>query len=197
MKNSVGKDLNVNMHGGRWKTPSGFDLGSTWDIILSKNFAVCVWGDKAEENLQKMVIMNSSDRIDFLKEFVKEEKVEQMQEEVQEAPADALTTTIRESLARIKEYSIGLYHDSCKDTHDKLKDVVAKKSVTELSEKDFIVLNAMDRVMIGNLSKYLNENGKASFTLCPECGIDDFTHTSMCSINIKTDDWLIDRNEGC
>jgi len=197
-----GEISSLDMHNGSWRLSSGVELGSSWDIILSKDFANIFWKNDASENLQKMVIMDSQERVDFLRAFVDEDKVKEVIEAIEsgdlyEAPGDALMMSIRESLNRLKEYSIGLYKDSCQDTYDKLKNIVSKTSVTQLSEKDFIILNAMDRVMASGLSKYLSENGKSSFTICPECGCDDFTHTHGCSIEIKRSDWLINQNDGC
>lgn len=198
MNKSVGKTEDVDMYSGRWRTTKGVDLGSTWDIILSKDFANCLWKEKADEILQKLVIMNSPERIDLIKGFVIEESIQEVEvESVEETPADGLTMAIRESLVRLKEYSLGLYKDSCNDTYEKLSGVVSKNSVTELKERDFVVLNAMNRVMTGNLINYLSQNGKKSFAMCPECGGVEFAHEPTCSINVKTDDWLLDRNEGC
>ncbi len=202
-KRETGGDIfDIDMHNGNWKLSNGINLGSSWDIILSKDFANALWRENATTILQKMVIMDSQERLDFLKQFVDEDKVKEIIEAVEsgdiyEAPADALMTTVRESLGRLKEYSIGLYKDSCQDTYNNLKDVVSKTSVTQLNSKDFIILNAMDRVMATGLSKHLSENGKSSFTICPECSCDNFTHTHGCSIDIKSGDWLIDQNDGC
>lgn len=202
-KKETGGDINeLDMHNGSWRLSGGIDLGSSWDIILSKDFANIFWRDEASTNLQQLVIMDSQDRIDFLRGFVDEGKVKDVVEAVEsgdiyEAPGDALMMSVRESLNRLKEYSIGLYKDSCQNTYDNLKNIVSKTSVTQLSGKDFVILNAMDRVMASGLSKHLNENVKSSFTICPECGCDDFTHTHGCSIEIKSGDWLIEQNDGC
>lgn len=201
-KQTLGEIGGLGMHDGKWILSNGVEIGSTWDVILSKDFAQILWGDSGLENLTKMVVMNSQERVEFLKEFVDKDKVldvEKSDEEgdLYEAPADSLTMAVRDSLSRLKEYSIGLYKESCQNTYNNLKDVVSKNSVTELLERDFIVMNAMDRAMAGGLSKYLNENSKSSFTICPECSVDDFTHMDGCSIEIKTTDWLISKNDGC
>lgn len=204
IKNLSAADISsLDMYDGKWRLSNGTDLGSTWDIILSKDFSKHMWGSEGDNKIQQMVIMSSQDRLNFLKEFVVENKVHEIAEaeakstEIYEAPVNGLMTAVRESMSRLKEYSIDLYKESCQDTYDKLVGIVYKNSITELRANDFIILNAMDRVMAAKLSAYLNENGKSSFTICPECSVDDFTHVQGCSIDIKTGDWLIGQNEGC
>ncbi len=201
-KQTLGEIGGLGMHDGKWILSSGVEIGSTWDVILSRDFAQSMWGESGLEKLTKMVVMTSQERVEFLKEFVSEDRVVDVENsdkdgDLYEAPADALTMAVRDSLSRLKEYSFGLYKESCQNTYNNLKGVVTKNSVTELLEKDFIIMNAMDRAMAGGLSKYLNENSKSSFTICPECSVDDFIHRSGCSIDIKTTDWLINQNDGC
>lgn len=199
----MGLDSNneADMNNGRWLTLSGYDLGSTWDIILSPTFAEILWGENFKNNLQKMVVMNSKDRIEYLKDFVKEftiiEEPDEKSDEDEEVIQPGLMGVIQISVQDIKEHSKELYSETCESMYLKLNPIVESKSVTELSELDFIKLNSSDQIMKKNLSKYLNDIGKGSFTMCPECGYDNFTHSEPCSITSKSNDFLISGNDGC
>lgn len=51
----------------------------------------------------------------------------------------------------------------------------------ELSEADYYALQALaDRR--GVLARILSENGHASWTVCPRCRVDDFTHVEGCPL---------------
>jgi len=198
-KEVKGNISGLDMHNGNWRLSSGVELGSSWDIILSLDFASALWGVEGVLKLQDMVIMNSQDRLNYLKDYINKDAIEGVEDLVveYETPSDGLMTVIRESLIRIKGYSSGLYKDSCQDTYDNLKNIVSKESVTQLNAKDFIILNATHQVMNDALVQYLIDNGRESFAICPECGCRGFNHTQGCSIEIKTRDWLMGQNEGC
>jgi hypothetical protein len=187
---------------GNWVLSNGKNLGSTWDIILSPKFAEVFWGESYTEQLTKLVVMPSTERMEYIKQFVDTE----LDTSISDNPQDAFVVSnenllmkiLQESLIRLKEYSEPLYVESCNDTYNELQELDKKKSVTELSGNDFIYMNAMNRIMsFYGLAKYLNETGRGSFTLCPECGEIDFNHLRTCSITSQANTYLIDQNEGC
>jgi len=54
----------------------------------------------------------------------------------------------------------------------------------ELREKDYVKL-AKIAEKHPELTKILNENGHASWTGCPHCRVDDFTHVEGCPVAAK------------
>jgi len=189
----------ITMVNGKWHLPDGVEIGSTWDIILNPEFAKVVWPEDYQKHLMAMVIMSDGDRVEYLHSFFVEEKYVTPTSEAPEfvVSNDSLMSSIQNSLENLKEYSDSLFVETCNSTYERLKGVVSKTSVTELQEIDFIVMNSMDRVLRGGLSGYLNNYAKPSFTVCPECGVDDFTHVEGCSIDRKGGDYLISLNDGC
>lgn len=51
-----------------------------------------------------------------------------------------------------------------------------------VSEADYLELQRMDIATEGSLGDILNRNGHASWTGCPRCHVDDFTHVDGCSL---------------
>ena len=51
-----------------------------------------------------------------------------------------------------------------------------------LSLDDYKILQEADILMDGLVAKVLNRNGRANWTVCPECCVDDFTHVEGCAI---------------
>lgn len=51
-----------------------------------------------------------------------------------------------------------------------------------ISEADYLELQRMDIATEGSLGDILNRNGHASWTGCPRCSIDDFTHVAGCQL---------------
>lgn len=189
---------NLDMVNGIWTIPDEKEIGSTWDIILSSDFAKAFWEEGHQEHLMKMVVMNSEERIQYLNQFIDDDIIiEEPEEEVEEKIENGLMGIIQVSLQRIKEYSHDLYKESCEDTFQNLKPIIEKNSVTELKELDFLVMNSSNRVMSNALYNYLRDIGKESFTLCPECGQTGYNHETGCSINRRSDDYLIGLNDGC
>jgi len=195
---SLDSKKSIDIKNGRWIMSDERDLGSTWDILLSPAFAEVLWGENYQDNLVKMVVMSSEDRIQYLTQFtVDYSEDEEEEKEEEEVIDDGIRGVIQISYQRIKEHSKELYEETCGSSYRELYPIIEKKSVTELVELDFFVLNNSDQKMRGNLAKYLNDIGKASFTLCPECGCDDFTHVDECSISRRSYDHLIGQNDGC
>jgi hypothetical protein len=54
-----------------------------------------------------------------------------------------------------------------------------------LSKEDYQILEAADTKSDGAVARVLNENGCADFTICPECGVEDFIHIEECLLNIE------------
>jgi hypothetical protein len=63
-----------------------------------------------------------------------------------------------------------------------------KKTPQELASMPYDDLYVEDYVSNGKLAQILNENGFCNKTVCPECGVDDFTHVEGCSKLELTDD---------
>lgn len=188
---------NLEMTNDRWML-GGFDIGSTWSIIFNPDFAKIIWGDDYQSHMTNLVVMQNQDRINYLRQFVKSEEDKVVREKVEtKAPVDALMSAIQDSQKNLKETSMLLFNNVCNDCYNDVRESVSKASMTQLTESDHIKMNGTDMAMNGGLAKFLNQNGKASFTVCPDCGVDDFTHTEGCSIYKKTNDWLFSQNEGC
>jgi len=185
----------------QWRLSNGFSLGSTWDIILNKQFADVMWGEDAGEHLMNIVVVSNSDRISYLKKFVKEDSKEQVEEEEQEKvrhePTDALMAAIMRANEHLRENSEGLFKDTCDNCYAWVEPVSKKISVTALNENDYIMLNAANKATGGNVYDYFRQNGKAAFGVCPDCGKSEMKHDQGCSIEKKTMDWLIGQNDGC
>lgn len=49
-----------------------------------------------------------------------------------------------------------------------------------ISEEDYMKLLAADVESDGDVARVLNANGLASWTVCPHCHCDDFTHAEDC-----------------
>jgi len=190
----------INMVNGRWLLPDGADLGSSWDIILNPEFAEILWKDDYKTHLREMVLMSHMDRVNYLHQFVKEEKEREEQESNVEFVVnyeDGLMDTIKVALLRIKEYSEGLYIETCNSTYENLYEISKKNSVTSLDEKEFLMMNAMESIMGGELAEYFKRAAKPSFSTCPECGFKDFKHEDGCSIERKSSNFLTAQNDGC
>jgi hypothetical protein len=188
----------MNMVNGRWLLADGADLGSSWDIILNPEFAEILWKDDYKTHLREMVLMSHIDRVNYLHQFVKEDEapVGTKSDFIIDYP-DGLMDTIKESLLNINEYSEGLYVETCNSTYGNLLDISKKTSVTSLSERDFLMMNAMDNIMGGGLSQYFTRSSKPSFSTCPECGKKDFQHEEDCTMKRKSDNFLLSQNDGC
>ena len=197
-----GKFSSIELSEGKWILSDGTDLGSTWDIILSPSFAEVFWTSKNldyKEKLQEMVVMTSQDKIEFLKNYMVQEKEQTStpEEEAYEEPVDALMRMIRKSLFKLKEYSEGTYRDNCDNNYKRLKKIFDKNSITELDMSDFIALNVSHGAMGEGFISYLNENHKSHYHKCPDCTMDNFKHDENCFVKAKVEDWLIEQNDGC
>ena len=51
-----------------------------------------------------------------------------------------------------------------------------------LSAEDYKIMQQADIVLDGAVAGVLNRNGRANWTVCPECSVDDFTHVEGCSL---------------
>jgi hypothetical protein len=160
---------------GRWILSDGKDLGSSWDIILNPEFSNLLWGEKSRMLLQEMVLLSEDERVEYLSKFVnfEDESEQPIQEDDDFLVKDALMNTIMKSQELTKSASMQMFRYNCESMYNSLKDIVHKSSVTELKMEDFVELNVQNQNMESKLSGYLNENGKASFTVCPECGVED------------------------
>ena len=58
--------------------------------------------------------------------------------------------------------------------------VITKEELTQLGYSQLFLLDLLND---GEVATYLNNNGFASKTVCPECHVDDFTHVEGCSQN--------------
>ena len=59
-----------------------------------------------------------------------------------------------------------------------------------IQQKIYKQLELLDINEAYAVSKFLNENGYANLTVCPECCVDDFVHTESCKLgklNIEED----------
>jgi CRISPR/Cas system-associated protein Csx1 len=56
---------------------------------------------------------------------------------------------------------------------------------TTLSTEDYLVMYNADIYSDGKVARVLNENGNPRWTICPNCGIDDFTHSIDCSLPLS------------
>lgn len=65
------------------------------------------------------------------------------------------------------EYSTGLSH--------------LGKSMEEILSMNYDDLYVKDFCCVGRISRLLNDAGHCDRTVCPECGVDDFTHVEGCS----------------
>lgn len=195
---SFDDSLDLELVSGHWILSNGVNLGPTWAVIFSPEFANTFWDTESQSVLQQMVIMSEHDRAEFLRQFLPAEyEIEDSGNALVEfSTKDSLMRIVMDSNESMKEESMYMYRNTCEQQYNELKKIVDKKSITELEMEDFVNLNLYDRWMNGAISKYLNENGKASFTICPECGVDDFTHIQGCSIQNKADNWIYDQESG-
>jgi hypothetical protein len=189
----------INMVNGRWLLADGAELGSSWDIILNPDFAKIIWKDDYKIHLTEMVLMSHIERVNYLHSFVKEEEKSEQKtsSEFIVTSEDGLMNTIQQSLLRVKEYSEGLYIETCNSTYENLFLITNKTSVTELNEKDFLIMNSMESIMGGALAEYFARIAKPSFSVCPECGTKGFKHEEGCSIERKSNVFLTAQNDGC
>jgi hypothetical protein len=51
-----------------------------------------------------------------------------------------------------------------------------------ISPEDYKVLQQADIILNGKVAEVLNKNGQPSWTVCPNCCIDDFTHVEDCPL---------------
>ena len=51
-----------------------------------------------------------------------------------------------------------------------------------LNKFDYRVLQDADIFLGGDVARVLNANGRANWTVCPECRVDDFTHVEGCTM---------------
>lgn len=56
-------------------------------------------------------------------------------------------------------------------------------TVGPLSHADYKILEDADILMEGAVAAVLSRNGCANWTVCPVCGVDDFTHVEGCSLS--------------
>ena len=190
----------INMVNGRWLLADGVDLGSSWDIILNPDFAKILWKDDYKAHLMEMVLMSHIERVNYLHSFVKEESAKEEQNTSSEFTVtsdDNLMNAIQQALLRVKGYSEGLYVETCNNTYENLLGITKKSSVTELNEKEFFMMNAMEGIMGGALADYFARISKPSFSTCPECGLKTFKHEEGCSIERKSSIFLTAQNDGC
>lgn len=59
-----------------------------------------------------------------------------------------------------------------------MNDEIVKENLHHLPYPQLYLLDLLND---GQIAKYLNNNGFASKTVCPECCVDDFTHVEGCS----------------
>ena len=57
------------------------------------------------------------------------------------------------------------------------------EEINNLPNRSYAELNLLDVLCEGQIAAYLNENGFANKTVCPECAVDDFYHVEGCSRN--------------
>jgi len=192
-------EFEVELSGGRWILPDGKELGSSWDVILNPEFSDLLWGVESKKVLQDIVLLTEDERVEYLSTFVSfEDDNEPPEQETEDyLVKDALMVTIIKSQEQTKSVSMQLFRYNCEGIHNSLKNIVHKSSVTELTMEDFIELNVQEKNMDSKLSGYLSENGKASFTVCPECGANDFVHVEGCSIYQRVEDDFIDEDDAC
>jgi hypothetical protein len=55
--------------------------------------------------------------------------------------------------------------------------------INRLSKEDYKILEQADIATDGKVAGVLNRNGCANWTVCPECRVDDFSHSEDCSLN--------------
>ena len=53
-----------------------------------------------------------------------------------------------------------------------------------LNEDDYLLLQAADFALAGEVAGVLNRNGCANWTVCPNCFVDDFMHVEGCELAI-------------
>ncbi len=51
-----------------------------------------------------------------------------------------------------------------------------------LTPAEYTVLETADILLNGAVARVLNANGKANWTVCPVCRVDDFTHVEDCEL---------------
>ena len=56
------------------------------------------------------------------------------------------------------------------------------KDYPRLTEQEYIWLQIWDIESNGQLATMLNRGGRASWTVCPRCCVDDFTHVEGCGL---------------
>lgn len=62
--------------------------------------------------------------------------------------------------------------------------VIKKEELIKLPYSQLFLLDLLND---GEVAKYLNHNGFASKTVCPDCHVDDFVHVEGCENN----KWLV------
>lgn len=60
--------------------------------------------------------------------------------------------------------------------------LLGSRTMSLLSVDHYLVLECADISSNGDVSKVLNANGMCSWTVCPKCGSDDFTHVEGCEV---------------
>jgi hypothetical protein len=55
------------------------------------------------------------------------------------------------------------------------------EEIENLPNLPYEQLYLLDALADGLITRYLNENGYANKTVCPECGVDDFCHVEGCT----------------
>jgi hypothetical protein len=190
-------EVEVELSKGDWILSDGTNLGSSWDIILNPEFSKLVWGEEYKTVLQDMVLLTEDERVEYLSGYVnfEDDNDSPKQDEEDNLVKDALMITIMKSQEMTKSASMQMFRYNCENIYKALKPLVKKTSATELVLEDFVELNVQSQEMEGLLSSYLNDNGKASFTVCPECGVDDFTHSENCSIYQRVEDRFLDNED--
>ena len=57
---------------------------------------------------------------------------------------------------------------------------------------EYVSMAIANHISGETLAKLFNESGKARFTVCPSCAVDDFTHVGGCEIGNEVDELLED-----
>ena len=195
----------------KWVMSDGHIIGSTWEVILSPEFAKHAWGDNYQKVLTDLVIKDETDRILYLRNLLPaemedndEEEKESETKEIELSSNSVLMQMIMKSNEHLKETSSNIFRMVCEEQFRNLKPIISKNSITELEYSDFIKLNWYNRMSNGALLFYLEENSKKSFSICPECGSQGFNHSEDCSMLSKSeflheqDEYIEDDDEeGC
>jgi hypothetical protein len=197
-EHSSSEDFFIDVNNGKWIMSDGYVLGSTWDVILSPEFAKILWEENYQEVLKELVVREEEERIIFLRNLLPNEEStfidEQDLDDIKLSSSSTLMQMIIESNEHLKSTSISIFRAVCEEQYNSLNIIVNKNSITELVYDDFLKLNWYNKMNDGALNNYLIDNNKKSFTICPECGSSEFNHEESCSIVYKSE--FLDDQEG-